>query len=263
MPVDNELYDALSHTWWNENTALGILRTWLNPVRFGYFQRVLTRQLKRDLRDMAVLDVGCGGGLLTEEFAALGCQATGIDPSARSLEIARLHAQQSALEITYLVGFGEDLPFPDAAFDIVLCCDVLEHVQDVSKVIQEIARVLKPGGIFFYDTINRTFFSWFADIFIAQEWKATSFMPPHLHDWKKFIAPDELLACLWKHQLMHQEIRGMSQSANPLLAFWLFLLQKRGKISLSQMGKRLHFHESDNLLASYMGYAQYLPGEKH
>lgn len=261
MPIDNTLYNSLSHTWWDENTALGILRSWMNPVRFGYFRRILIERLKCDPLGMAVLDVGCGGGLLAEEFAALGCRVTGIDPSEDSLTTARLHAQQSGLEIVYQSGIGEQLPFEDNSFEIVVCCDVLEHVNDVTKVVQEIARVLKPGGIFFYDTINRTFFSWFADILIAQEWSVTSFMPPHLHEWKKFITPDELLGNLWHHQLMHQEIRGMSPRANPLVSFRLFILQKRGKINLPKMGQRLHFHESNDLTASYMGYAELIPGE--
>src|SRR5258708_4259393 len=131
MPIDNELYNHLSTTWWDENEPLGILRTWFNPVRFGYFQHILLEERKIDLQEKRVLDVGCGGGLLAEEFARLGCQVTGVDPSKLSLNTARRHAQQSGLPITYQEGVGEQLPFADASFDFVTCCDVLEHVNDV------------------------------------------------------------------------------------------------------------------------------------
>ena len=96
MPIDNELYNHLSHTWWDENEPLGILRTTLNPVRFGYFHRMLTQEEKREPHGKTLLDVGCGGGLLSEEFARLGCQVTGVDPSEPSLTTARTHAQESA-----------------------------------------------------------------------------------------------------------------------------------------------------------------------
>src|SRR5713101_4863722 len=141
MPVDNEIYNRLSSTWWDES-AFAILRTGANPGRFGYFREVLLKKVGVDPVGKKALDVGCGGGLLAEEFARLGCQVTGVDPSEPSLATARKHTQQSGLDITYQVGVGEHLPFADASFDIVICCDVLEHVDDVAQVIQEISRVL-------------------------------------------------------------------------------------------------------------------------
>jgi 2-polyprenyl-6-hydroxyphenyl methylase/3-demethylubiquinone-9 3-methyltransferase len=193
--------------------------------------------------------------LLAEEFARLGCQVTGIDPSEPSLATARKHAQQSGLDISYQVGLGEQLPFADASFDIVVCCDVLEHVDNVAQVIQEISRVLKPNGLFFYDTINRTFLSWLAAIKMAQEWSITRFMPPNLHDWKKFIKPQELQLCMQRYHLQNREVKGMSPGAHPLLVISLFLRHKRGKITLTEMGKRMNFQESNDLSTSYMGYA--------
>jgi len=193
--------------------------------------------------------------LLAEEFARLGCQVTGIDPSEPSLTTAREHAELAGLKIAYQAGVGEQIPFTDASFDIVICCDVLEHVSDVAQVIQEIARVLVTDGIFFYDTINRTFLSWLAAIKLAQEWKRTSFMPANLHDWKQFIKPEELLLCMQSCHLQNQEIKGMSPSANHFVVIDLFLRHKSGKITLREMGKRMNFQESRDLSVSYMGYA--------
>jgi 2-polyprenyl-6-hydroxyphenyl methylase/3-demethylubiquinone-9 3-methyltransferase len=98
----------------------------------------------------SVLEVGCGGGLLSEEIARMGFITTGIDPSEQSLISAVIHAKESNLKINYMQGAGENLPFLKNSFDIVLCCDVLEHVQDLPKVISEISRVLKDGGLFIY-----------------------------------------------------------------------------------------------------------------
>jgi 2-polyprenyl-6-hydroxyphenyl methylase/3-demethylubiquinone-9 3-methyltransferase len=255
MPIDNELYNSLSETWWDENGAFSTLRTWLGPVRFGYFRRILLEKYNRDIQGLKVLDVGCGGGLLAEPFAQLGCQVTGIDPSEPSLTTARKHAELTGLKIDYQGGIGEHIPFADATFDIVICCDVLEHVNDVQQVIQEISRVLITDGIFFYDTINRTFLSWLAVIKLAQEWKMTSCLPPHLHDWRHFIKPQELLQYMQHCHLQNQDIKGMSPRANPFVILNLFLRHKFGKTTLTEMGKRMHFQESNDLSGSYMGYA--------
>lgn len=255
MPVDNELYNRLSNTWWDENAVLNILRTWLNPVRFGYFRRILLEQLKVEPHGMETLDVGCGGGLLAEEFARLGCRVTGIDPSERSLATARAHAQQSGLDITYLAGVGEQLPFADAAFDLVYCCDVLEHVGNLAQVISEIARVLKPGGIFLYDTINRTPLSRLILVKMAQEWPATRFMPPNLHDWQQFIKPRELISLMRSNGLANQDLKGMTPAANPITILRTLLKRNRGEISYAEAGKILRWRQSNNLLGSYMGYA--------
>ncbi len=256
MPVDNDIYNRLSSTWWDENEVLGgTLRTWLGPVRFGYFQRVLIEERKVNPQGKKVLDVGCGGGLLAEEFARLGCQVTGIDPSEPSLATAHRHAQQSRLEISYQSGVGEHLPFVDASFDVVVCCDVLEHVNDIAQVIPEISRVLMPGGIFFYDTINRTLFTNLVYIKMAQEWPSTSFMPPNLHDWQMFIKPQELLLCMQRYHLQNQQLKGMTPRAHPLATIDMFLKRKRGAVTFAEMGKRMNFQESNDLSASYMGYA--------
>ena len=255
MAVDNALYDRLSDTWWDENHVLGLLRTKLGPVRFNYFREIILAKLKADLRQLKVLDVGCGGGLLSEEFARLDCQVIGIDPSELSLDTARKHALQSGLPIVYLKGTGEQLPFADASFDIIVCCDVLEHVHHVECVVREIARVLRPGAIFFYDTINATFLSWLTVIKLAQEWKTTSFFPPHLHDWKQFIRPRELQRFMQHAYLENQQIRGVAIRGNPLVVISRLVKYKRGHIRLAEMANALHFYESRSTSVLYMGYA--------
>jgi 2-polyprenyl-6-hydroxyphenyl methylase/3-demethylubiquinone-9 3-methyltransferase len=255
VPVDNELYDRLGDTWWDENSPLGLLRTKLGPVRFGYFRRILVERHGRNLQEIKVLDVGCGGGLLSEEFARLGCQVTGIDPSERSLLTARRHALLSNLQIAYQGGTGEQIPFADASFDVIVCCDVLEHVDDVARVVHEIARVLRPSGIFFYDTINATFLSWLTVIKVAQESRITSFLPPNLHDSKQFVKPRELQQCMQQRCLKNQEVRGISFRGNPFVVIVRLLEYKRGNIALAKMANALHFRESKSTSLLYMGHA--------
>ena len=177
MPVDNDVYNT--HSWWDDDQPFATLEAF-TPARFDYFHDVLTNRLRLDLKGLEVLDVGCGGGLLAEHFARTGCKVTGMDPSGPSLEAAGEHARRSGLEIEYHQGFAEELPFPDATFDFVYCCDTLEHVTSVDKSVAEAVRVLKPGGHYLYDTINRTFRSKLAMIKMAQDWKSVSFAPKDL-----------------------------------------------------------------------------------
>src|SRR5512141_1101674 len=192
MPVDNAVYNRMAASWWDESGFLHALAA-LNPARFGYMRRVLIEELRLAPVGLQVLDIGCGGGLLAEEFARLGCTVMGVDPSEESLVATRTHAAPQGLPIEYQRALGEALPFPDESFDIVYCCDVLEHVSDLRQVIAETARVLKPGGTYLYDTINRTLQSRLIVIKLLQEWRWTALMPPRLHDWKMFIRPSELL----------------------------------------------------------------------
>ena len=137
MVIDNQIYSRLADTWWTDESVLCLLRMHVNPCRFAYFREVLGERLGIDPRGCRVLDIGCGGGFLTEEFARLGCRVVGIDPSEASLETVREHAAAAGLDIEYRQSFAEQLPFDDGQFDIICCCDVLEHVRDLSAVIAE------------------------------------------------------------------------------------------------------------------------------
>ena len=255
MTADNEIYNRIGHAWWDEDSFLYLLRSALNPARFGYFRRVLTRDLGLDPNGQRALDVGCGGGLLAEEFAQIGCQVTGIDPSVSSIDAARAHALQMGLSINYRVGVGEALSFEDAAFDIVYCCDVLEHVGDPAKVIEESARVLKPGGVFFFDTINRTLLSRLLIIGIFQELPWTRFAPAHFHEWSQFIKPSELESYLTHQGLERRALIGLSPEGSPLPVISTLIQINRGRQTIKDLARKLRFTASNDTSASYMGYA--------
>jgi 2-polyprenyl-6-hydroxyphenyl methylase / 3-demethylubiquinone-9 3-methyltransferase len=254
--VDNDIYRRLGHAWWDDDVGeFSTIRFFLNPVRFGYFKRVLDRARAIECGKRQLLDVGCGGGLLAEEFARAGFSVTGIDPAPETVETARAHASTSRLSITYETGAGEHLPYPDGMFDHVTCCDVLEHVDDVDRVIAEIARVLRPGGLFFYDTINRTFVSRIAMIKVMQEWPSTAFAAPNSHVWEKFIKPAELVSIFGRHGLEQREMRGIMPRRNLFGTLLDFRRRVQGKITFKELGRRLNFQESEHLEGSYMGYA--------
>ena len=144
--INNAFYDIQGDTWWQPDSALHQMKHVFNPVRVGYAKRILFADLQIDPSGKRALEVGCGGGLLSEEIARMGFDAAGIDPSEPSLRTALVHARAGGLEIRYVRGTGEFLPFPDDCFDLVFCCDVLEHVRDLAGVVSEISRVLKKGG---------------------------------------------------------------------------------------------------------------------
>jgi 2-polyprenyl-6-hydroxyphenyl methylase / 3-demethylubiquinone-9 3-methyltransferase len=253
--INNDYYDSDGDTWWQLDSPLYLIHSSVNPARIGYFKRKWIAGLQMDPKGKPALEVGCGGGFLCEEIARMGFDVTGIDPSERSIKAAASHAKAGGLAICYETGTGEALPYHDNAFDIVFCCDVLEHVQNVPQVILEISRVLKPGGTFFYDTFNRTLFSKLVAIDISQVWKRWSFAPHGLHVWEMFIKPAELKKFLALCNLVWQEHTGLMPNAPfPKL---LHMLRKRagGLISYRELGQEISLAESRNTNLMYMGYA--------
>ena len=255
MPVDNGVYDRMADSWWDEAGFLHVLAA-LNPARFGYMRRVITEELALAPAGLYVLDVGCGGGLLAEEFARLGCSVVGVDPSEASLAAARAHAAGQGLAIDYQRATGEALPFADASFDIVYCCDVLEHVADLGQVIAETARVLKPGSTYLYDTINRTPQSRLIMIMLLQEWPWTAMMPPGLHDWRMFIRPSELRRALERHGLVPGCLTGLKPRANPVRLVRALRRLKRGRLTYAAAVREMDVGESSDTSVSYIGYAR-------
>lgn len=181
---DLTIYDAVADQWWSDDIRW--VRTLKNlvPGRLKWFDRHIDWSGKR------VLDLGCAGGFMAEALAKKGAHVTGIDPAAQAIAAARAHADASGLSIAYDVGVGERLPYTDARFDAVVCVDVLEHVEDLQQVIAEITRVLTPGGLFLYDTINRNLVARLATITMAED--VLRLLPKGTHDPDMFIRPAEL-----------------------------------------------------------------------
>jgi 2-polyprenyl-6-hydroxyphenyl methylase/3-demethylubiquinone-9 3-methyltransferase len=255
MSVDNDVFDQDAELWWSDNSHCALLSS-IVPARIEYLRRVFTEILQKPLRGATVLDIGCGGGLFAEEVAKLGCEVIGVDPSTRSIEIAREHAEQMGLSLTYHVAFGERLPFDDNTFDMVYCCDVLEHVHDVSAVISESARVLKTGGMYLFDTINRTWLSKFLMITLIQDW--LGIVPRNLHDWKAFIKPQELKQLMRRHGLDPRDITGLVPRIDPLTNIKrLFDIRKlkRGEITYAAFGRGMVFRMQRFTSLNYIGYA--------
>lgn len=253
--IDNQLYNEKGDIWWKENAVLYLLKTSVNPCRFPYYLNVYKNILQRDPDGKTALDVGCGGGILAEEFAAAGFQVTGIDPSENSLQTAREHAKLSGLNIDYRSGSGENIKFADNSFDVGYCCDVLEHVRDLPKCISEIARVLKPNGVFFYDTFNRNFLSKLIVIKIWQEWKSTAFMPPNLHVYEMLIKPEELRLLMQNNGLGQINMKGMAPNVNPLKMISLLRQRAKGNLTYGELGSKFQLKESNDMKVGYMGYA--------
>ena len=254
--INNQIYDEFAHTWWDEDEFLYLLKVMVNPWRVPYFRDVLRKEHGQDLRRVRLLDIGCGGGVLTEEFAALGCQVAGIDTSPQSIAIAQAHAVKSGLAIDYRVASGTSLPFENHSFEAVSCCDVLEHIQDWRRVIDEAARVLIPGGLFFFDTINRTLQSRVTFIFGLQEFPLTRLMPAGTHLWEMFITPKEMISASKEHGMIVEDLEGGKIATNPVATLWNVVRQKRGKISFGELGRRLELRLDPDLSLNYLGYAR-------
>ncbi|HUR43556.1 MAG TPA: bifunctional 2-polyprenyl-6-hydroxyphenol methylase/3-demethylubiquinol 3-O-methyltransferase UbiG [Aestuariivirga sp.] len=185
---DLSIYDRYAGHWWDGSKRW--LRTLQNlvPARLKYFDRIAEWPGKN------VLDLGCGGGFMSEALARRGAIVTGVDPAGAAIAIAARHAASQHLPVRYLVAAGESLPLPSQSMDYVVCVDVLEHVGDVGTVLNEVARVLRPGGLFLFDTINRTRLAVFVMIFLGE--RVLRLLPRGTHDPAKLITPNELEALL-------------------------------------------------------------------
>lgn len=188
MRNDLTIYDKVADHWWSDEIRW--VRTLQNlvPGRLTWFDRHI------EWRGQDVLDLGCAGGFMAEALARRGAQVTGIDPAADAIEAARTHAREGGLRIGYDVGVGEALPYESASFDAVVCVDVLEHVVDLNMVLSEVARTLRPGGLFLFDTINRNPLARLATITVAED--LLRLLPAGTHDPGLYIKPRELRAAM-------------------------------------------------------------------
>lgn len=178
-------FDQVADIWWNPKGEMGTLHT-INPLRLRFITQPLAPE-----QPFRALDVGCGGGILSEALAQAGGQVTGIDLSEASLQAARLHAQRGGLEIDYRAISAEELAAQQpASFDVVTCMEMLEHVPDPAAVIAACARAVKPGGRVFFSTINRSLKSLFAVIWVGEN--ILRLLPRGTHTYSKLIRPAEL-----------------------------------------------------------------------
>lgn len=199
-------FDRVAQLWWDPAGKMGMLHV-INPLRSQFLFDHVNVQGKK------VVDVGCGGGILTETLAKNGALAVGIDQSSFTLDIARQHAEKSALTIDYRLMTAEQLAAQEAGtFDAVTCLEMLEHVPDPAAVIRSCAQLLKPGGQVVFSTINRTFKAWLFAI-IGGEY-ILRILPRGTHQYEKLIRPDELRAWAQAAGLTFQ--RSASLMYNPL-----------------------------------------------
>ncbi|TDD23975.1 3-demethylubiquinone-9 3-O-methyltransferase [Kribbella turkmenica] len=254
MGIDNQIYNRIGDSWWDEDNPLNMLHGSFTPGRFGYFRAVL-EHAGRDPAGIRALDIGSGGGFLAEEFARLGCEVVGIDPSPVSVGTARRHAESGGLAIGYVVATGERLPLADESFGLAYCCDVLEHVSNLDLVIEETARVLEPGGLYLFDTINRTRASKLLAIKVMQDWRLTRVVDTQLHSWEMFVKPTDLEETLRRHGLRLGGITGLGPRSNKASLLWNFVQARRGRISFGQLSRRMNVGEVKDTAVSYMGYA--------
>ena len=205
MNVDQQeiaKFEELAHRWWDPESEFKPLHQ-INPLRLDYIDR------RAQLNGKQVLDVGCGGGILSESMAQRGAQVTGIDMGEAPLAVARLHQLESGIEVNYqrttAEALAEDKP---ASFDVVTCLEMLEHVPDPASIIQACTRLLKPGGQAFFSTINRNPKSYVFAIIGAEY--VLKLLPKGTHDFSKFIKPSELESWSRAAGLQSLELTGMS-----------------------------------------------------
>lgn len=188
-------FSALAAEWWDPRGKMAPLHKF-NPVRIGYVRDQAAQRFGRDrkrldsMKELHILDIGCGGGLLSEPLARLGASVVGVDPSETNIEAARQHAAQVDLPVDYRCTTAEALAETGERFDIVLAMEVVEHVADVPLFVQSCATMVKPGGLMIAATLNRTLKS-FALAIVGAEY-ILRWLPVGSHRWDKFVTPNEL-----------------------------------------------------------------------
>lgn len=211
-PMEVAKFEAMAAEWWNPEGKFKPLHM-LNPCRLDYITGQIAAEFGRDMKvakpfaGLRILDIGCGGGLLSEPMARLGATVVGADAAARNIPVARLHAEQSGLEIDYRHTTAEDMAAAGEQFDVVLNMEVVEHVSDPLAYLTACQQLLKPGGLMIASTLNRNAKSYLFAIIGAEQ--VMRWLPKGTHDWKKFITPDELYDLIRKAGLDPVDRKGM------------------------------------------------------
>jgi 2-polyprenyl-6-hydroxyphenyl methylase/3-demethylubiquinone-9 3-methyltransferase len=212
-PSEIEKFSRMAAEWWDPAGKFAPLHKF-NPVRLKFIRETAAAHFGRDAKTLrpfeglSLLDIGCGGGLLSEPMARLGFAVTGVDPSEKNIGTARAHAAQSGAAVNYRASDAEALAAEEMAFDVVLNMEVVEHVADLRGYLETTASLVKPGGLMFVATLNRTLKA-LALAKVAAEY-ILRWLPPGTHDWDKFVTPHELRAMLEDIGLKVLKTQGVS-----------------------------------------------------
>ncbi len=220
-PAEVAKFEAMAAEWWDPKGKFKPLHM-LNPCRLDYITQQIAAEHDRDLssshpfKGITILDIGCGGGLLSEPMARLGATVVGADAAERNIPVAKVHAEQSGLDIDYRHTTAEAIAESGEQFDVVINMEVVEHVADPQEFLTVCQQLVKPGGLMICSTLNRTAKSFGAAI-IGAEW-IMRWLPKGTHEWHKFITPDELFSMLEKGGLTPVDRKGFV--FNPLGWCW-------------------------------------------
>ena len=205
-----EKFSKIADEWWDPNGKFKPLHKF-NPIRISYIKDSITNIFKiknenKPLERIKILDIGCGGGLLSEPMKRLGADVVGIDASNKNIQVAKLHAKKNKLDIKYICTSPENFETKNK-FDVILNMEIIEHVKDVDFFLKSCSKLLKKNGIMFVATLNKTLKSYVFAIIGAEY--ILRWLPIGTHDWEKFIKPNHLIDSLKKHNLKVDKIDGM------------------------------------------------------
>jgi 2-polyprenyl-6-hydroxyphenyl methylase / 3-demethylubiquinone-9 3-methyltransferase len=220
-PAEVERFSRHAADWWNPRGTMAPLHKF-NPVRLGYIRDQAAARFDRDpkkldcLKGLRMLDVGCGGGILSEPLARLGARVVGVDPAEDNIAAALAHAKETGVDVDYRATTAEELAAKGERFDVVLAMEVVEHVVDVKEFVATCATMVKPGGLLIAATLNRTLKS-FALAIVGAEY-VLRWLPRGTHQWDKFVTPEELESAMEKSGLQVIGERGVIY--NPFVDRW-------------------------------------------
>ena len=212
-------FSKIAAEWWSPNGKFKPLHKF-NPIRIKYLKENIIehfklKQTNSPLKGLNILDIGCGGGLLSEPITRLGAKVTAIDASKKNIQVAKFHAKKNSLKINYLCSSPEKLNL-NKKFDVVLNMEIIEHVEDLNFFIKKSSNLLKKNGLMFIATINKTFKSYMFAIIGAEY--VLRWLPIGTHDWEKFVKPDNLVSLAINSNLKLKKLSGMK--FNPIIDNW-------------------------------------------